>query len=278
VWQREWLQGEVLEEQLRYWRKQLEGVVPLELPTMSGASGYPKSESSVLTVDSSVVNRIAAAHEATVFMTMLTVFALCLYRHTGQRDMVIASDIANRNHSEIEPLVGFFVNQLLIRLAMDDEFTFRQVLAKVRQTSLDAFHHQELPFEKLVEIMRPNRSANEIPWTRAKLVVQNAPVAAVTAPGLSIQAVTGINPASKYDLLLDIRRSQDGSQFVIKLAYDISAVSRSMAETLLHNMKTIMEIAEAEPDTAASAIATRLRRAEIGRQREKVQLTVCRTN
>src|SRR5262249_5600098 len=156
AWQREWLQGEMLERQLGYWRAQLAGAPLLELPTdrpRPPIAGH-RGASFGLEIDerlTSHVKELAREAKATVFMAVQASFQLLLARYSGQDDIVIGTDIANRNLAETEGLIGFFVNQLALRTRVKREETFGELLGRVREASLEAYDHQDVPFERLVE-------------------------------------------------------------------------------------------------------------------------------
>ncbi len=164
VWQREWLQGEVLEKQLDYWREQLGGDLPeLELPTdreRPARQSY-RGRSETLEFDPEVVHRlkeIGRETGATLFMTLLSVFNVLLWRYSGQDDLLVGTPIANRNRAETENLIGFFVNTLVLRTKINGARSFRELLEQVRETTLRAYEYQDVPFEKLVEELQPERS------------------------------------------------------------------------------------------------------------------------
>ncbi len=163
AWQHEWLQGEVLDQQLGYWKQQLHGAPELlQLPT-----DYPRPllrtfQSAVTALNLSVelhtsLTTLCRQEGVTLFMLLMTTFQIILHRETVQDDVVVGFPIAGRNREEIEPLIGFFVNTLLLRTNLSGNPSFRQLLAKVRETALGAYAHQDLPFEKLVEVLRPRR-------------------------------------------------------------------------------------------------------------------------
>ena len=174
VWQRQWLQGEVLATQLGYWKQQLGDTLPvIQLPT-----DFPRSRVQSFRGDTASFKRsseisdklrsIAKAENATLFMTLLAAFKVLLYRYTGQADIVVGSPIANRNRAELEGLIGFFVNTLVLRTDLSKNPTFAEVLQRVRQVTWDAYDHQDLPFEKLVEELHPERDLSYNPLFQIK--------------------------------------------------------------------------------------------------------------
>ncbi|RKG85684.1 non-ribosomal peptide synthetase, partial [Corallococcus sp. CA053C] len=179
AWQRQWLQGEVLETQLGYWKHQLTGAPSaLELPTdrprppvqsRRGAT-VPVSIPSALT-DS--LRGLAQREGATPFMLLLSAFQLLLSRYSAQDDVSVGSPIAGRTHAEAEGLIGFFVNTLVLRARMQPQDSFRALLAQVRGTTLAAYEHQHVPFEKLVEVLQPSRDLSRSPLFQVMFVLQN---------------------------------------------------------------------------------------------------------
>ncbi|MES1210731.1 MAG: condensation domain-containing protein, partial [Acidobacteriota bacterium] len=182
VWQRGWLQGEVLERQLSYWRERLAGApTSLDLPFDRPRPAIPSSRGTRLAVAFSAdlayaVERLARRFEATLFMVLLAAFQALLGRFTGQEDIPVGSPIANRNRGEIEPLIGFFVNTLVLRADLGGEPTVRQLLARVREGTLAAYTHQDVPFEKLVEELKPERSLALTPFFQVLFTLESPPV------------------------------------------------------------------------------------------------------
>ncbi|MEO1432874.1 MAG: amino acid adenylation domain-containing protein [Cyanobacteria bacterium J06633_8] len=216
VWQREWLQGEVLETQLGYWKQQLGGTLPvIQLPT-----DFPRSRVQSFRGDtvsfklsseiSDKLKSIAKAEEATLFMTLLAGFKVLLYRYTGQADIIIGSPIANRNRAELEGLIGFFVNTLVLRTDLNQNPTFESVLQRVRQVTWDAYEHQDLPFEKLVEELHPERDLSYNPLFQIKFRLENPPTEKIEIPGLTLSSLGQVNSTAKLDLSLDMYETPDG--------------------------------------------------------------------
>jgi hypothetical protein len=185
VWQRQWLQGEVLENQLSYWKKQLAGAPALlHLPTDRPRPAVQSYRGAVQSIDLSQeltqgLQALSARQGVTLFMTLLAAFQTLLYRYTGQSDIVVGSPIANRNRAEIEGLIGFFVNTLVLRTDLSGNPPFKELLTRVRETALGAYTHQDLPFEKLVENCTPTHP-QPIALVQVLFVLQNAPDTAVS--------------------------------------------------------------------------------------------------
>ncbi|MFB3092706.1 MAG: condensation domain-containing protein, partial [Dehalococcoidia bacterium] len=169
LWQRQWLQGEELESQLAYWKEQLDGIPPvLELPTdrpRPAVETFRGAQQFLLLPDALTrsLKALSQREEVTLFMTLLAAFQTLLHRYTGQDDILVGFPIANRNRAEIEGLIGFFVNTLVLRTDLSGEPTFRELLGRVREVALDAYTHQDLPFEKLVAELHPERDISRNP-------------------------------------------------------------------------------------------------------------------
>jgi len=194
-WQRRWMQGNVLEDQLSYWKSQLAGrPETLQFPTdrprppVQTYTGARQSLELPAGLAESLKD-LCRQENATLFMVLLAAFKVLLHRYTGQTDVVVGTDVANRNRVEIENLVGFFVNQLVIRTDLSGDPAFRALLARVRTAALGAYAHQDVPFEKLVEELRPERDVSRTPLFQVKLVLQNAPFKWLELPGLSLSPI-----------------------------------------------------------------------------------------
>ena len=180
VWQRQWLAGEVLQEQLAYWRKQLSGLPVMQLPT-----DYPRPAAQTfegathrVRLPGSLTSALAAVGQregATLFMTLLAAFQTLLYRYSGQEDIVVGSYIAGRNRSEVEKLIGFFLNTLVLRTDLGGNPSFRELLRRVKEVALGAFAHQDVPFEKLVEELQPQRDPSRNPLCQIVFQLLNVP-------------------------------------------------------------------------------------------------------
>ncbi|MEC4812178.1 MAG: amino acid adenylation domain-containing protein [Scytonema sp. PMC 1069.18] len=216
VWQREWLSGEVLEKQLNYWKQQLASATPvLELPTdrsrppvQTYRGSYLSSKLPQNLLQS--LNALSRQEGVTLFMTLLAAFQTLLYRYSGQEDILVGSPIANRNRTEIEKLIGFFVNTLVLRTDMSNNPSFRELLQRVRKVAMSAYVNQDLPFEKLVEELQPERSLSYNPLFQVMFTLTNAPNQALELPGLSIAPIEVENFTSKFDLTLFVTETEQG--------------------------------------------------------------------
>ncbi|MBD2561225.1 MULTISPECIES: non-ribosomal peptide synthetase [Nostoc] len=215
-WQRQWLQGEVLETQLNYWQKQLAAVPPLlELPTdrprPSVQSFRGRSEFLELNQDlTQKLKRLSQESGTTLFMTLLTVFTLLLSRYSGQEDIVVGSAIANRNRRETESLIGFFVNTLALRTNLQGNPTFLELLQRVKQATLDAYDHQDLPFEKLVDELGLERSLSHHPLFQVAFSLQNETQQQLETNGLTLTPFKWENTTTLLDLSLIFRETPQG--------------------------------------------------------------------
>ncbi len=213
-WQREWLQGvgadrSPLQTQLAYWRQQLNDISMLHLPTdqprptiqsYQGATQFlelPKRLTDALQV-------LSQQEGVTLFMTLLAAFQTLLYRYTHQEDIAVGSPIANRNRSEIEGLIGFFVNSLVLRTHLNGNPTFQELLGRVREVTLGAYSHQDLPFEKLVENLHPERHLSYNPLFQVVFGFQNAPMSALELPGLVPSFINIDFKKTRFDLELHL--------------------------------------------------------------------------
>ena len=209
VWQREWLSGEVLQSQLEYWSKQLEGITVLELPTdrarPATISYRGASEGFVVPAElTRDLNGLSRREGLTMFMTLLAGFQMMLSRYSGQDDIAVGTPIAGRSRVEIEGLIGFFVNTLVMRTKLTGEPTVREALSRVREMALEAHAHQDLPFERLVEELQPDRSLSHTPVFQVMFTLQNAPEGRMRMEGMNISDQGFETDTEKFDLTLSV--------------------------------------------------------------------------
>jgi len=208
TWQREWLQGEVLERELGYWKRQLAGapsLLRLPLDRERPAMQSRKGETLSFDVDPNVLQKLrhlAQEEGATLFMVLLAAFQALLHCYSGQTDIVVGTDDANRLRGETEELIGFFINQLALRSNLSGNPAFRKFLQRVRQTTLDAYAHNAAPFDKVVDALKLERTRQHEPVFQVKLVMQNTPREEIKLPGISLESFGVANPTSKLDLAL----------------------------------------------------------------------------
>ncbi|MEH1944165.1 MAG: amino acid adenylation domain-containing protein [Nostoc sp.] len=260
-WQRQWLQGEVLEKQLSYWQKQLDGISMLNLPTdrpRLAAQTYQGARQP-LQLSKSLSKALLALGQqegVTLFITLLTAFQILLYRYTQQEDIAIGSPIANRNRSEIEGLIGFFVNSLVLRTDISGNPTFRELLNRVKEVALGAYAHQDLPFEKLVEELHPERNFNQNPLFQVVFALQNAPMSALELPNLTLSPLPFETETTRFDLEFHLwePNTQNGlwadssegiSGFVI---YSTDLFDDATITRMLGHFQTLLEGIVANPE------------------------------
>jgi aspartate racemase len=239
VWQRERLSGEVLEKEVAYWKGKLLGApAVLELP---GSRVRPSRRSdrgatARMEVSGPVVEalRLLGREEgATLFMTLLAAFGVLLMRHSGQEDVVVGTPVAGRNRSDIEGLIGFFVNTLVLRTDLSGEPTFRELLARVRDVALEAYAHQELPFEKLVEQVNPERTLSYSPIFQVMAVMQNAGERQIRLPGITVAPIELETTTSKFDLTAFFTETGRGMEVSFQYSTDVYEAS-AMERMLTH--------------------------------------------
>jgi amino acid adenylation domain-containing protein len=271
-WQREWLQGEVLETQLAYWRQQLRGISVLNLQTDRPAPARQnyRGKTQYLEIPKQLQDSLLAMSQqagATLFMTLLATFQTLLYRYTGQADIVVGSPIANRNLSEIEALIGFFVNTLVLRTDCSGNPTFRDFLGRVREVTLGAYAHQDLPFEKLVEELHPERSLNRHPLFQVVFGLQNAPVDELELPELKLSSFHLETQTTRFDFELhlweaaDKFRSRYGEQWEYSeglrgvAVYNPDLFDEITIARMLKHFKMLLESIVANPEQRIANLA-----------------------
>ena len=258
-WQRQYLQGNTLANLLDYWKQQLAGAPPLmELPAdrprgallnRSGATQSFRLSAEI----SEGLRSLARRQDVTLFMVLLAAFKTLLHRYTGVSDLVIGVPIANRNRAEIENLIGFFVNTLVLRTDLSGDPTFKELLGRVRKVTLEAYAHQDLPFEKLVEEIQPERRLNHNPLFQVAFVLQNVP----TLSGASFDQQPNQAPitvgATKFDLSLALaegEREISGAFEYVTALFNGDTISR-----MIGHFQTLLASIVANPDARLSDLA-----------------------
>ncbi|MBW4538427.1 MAG: amino acid adenylation domain-containing protein [Myxacorys chilensis ATA2-1-KO14] len=261
-WQQDWLQGEVLASQLAYWQQKLEGAAPiLELPRLG-----EKNQSVVPALHSAFSEKFEGAREALVlpkalksaiaqlsdeanatpFMTLLAAFQTLLFRYTGQTDISVGSPIANRNHSELENLIGFFANSVVLRTNLSGNPTFLDLLNQVREVALGAYAHQDLPFEKLVEALQPDRDLNRNPLFQVVFALQNSPAESLELPKLTLSPVPVDPGTARFDLEFQIVECLDTLGVVA--VYRTDLFDQAAIARMLKHFQTLLENIVANPN------------------------------
>jgi amino acid adenylation domain-containing protein len=251
VWQRQWLTGEELARQLAYWPERLAGApTSIDLPRdrprppvqsfrgarTSFAYGAPLTAG---------LRALARRRDATLFMVLLAGFEVLLGRYSGQDDLLIGSPIANRNRYEIAPLIGFFVNTLVLRADLAGDPTFEEFLERVKRTSLDAYSHQDLPFERLVEELRPERHLSHNPLFQVMFALQNAPAGEADFPGLSLAPLQFDLPEALFDLELNFGEMGDALALMVTCADGI--FEPATVRRLVDQLERLLAAAAAAP-------------------------------
>ena len=252
IWQREWLQGPVLQRQLDYWRQALADVPALEITSDRPRPAVADSRGGRVqfTIDQALVAALKALslrEGATLFMTLLAAFQVLLHRWSGQDDIAVGVPIAGRSRAELEDLIGFFVNTLVLRGDLAGNPSFVELLARVRQRSLDAYAHQDLPFEKLVEELAPSRDLSRNPLFQVSFALQNAPAPDWRLPGLEIQPVEGIfNTSAKFDLYLAV--TETAGVLWGRFEYAAALFDAGTIEHMAAQWRTLLAAIAASPD------------------------------
>src|SRR5215213_648451 len=245
VWQRNWLKGEVLEAHLNYWREQLAGAAPtINVPTdhprpaIEGFRGADRRMSLSASLLQSL-KELSQQEGVTLFMTLLGAWAVLLSRWSGEKEVVVGSPIANRTRAELEGLIGFFVNSMVLRTSFHRDPTFKELLAQVREVTLGAYAHQDLPFEKLVEVLQPERELSHNPLFQVIFALQNAPQGAVAAGGLEMSTVGTAGTIARFDLEFHLWESAQGLD--AKLLYSTELFEAATIQRMLGHYQTILE-------------------------------------
>lgn len=247
-WQHQWLQGELLETQLSYWQQQLQHLSPLNLPSDRPRPPIPsyrggQQQFALSPALTASIKQLSQQTETTLFMTLLAAFKTLLYRYTGQTDIAVGSPIANRNRQEIEGLIGFFVNSLVLRTDLSENPTFLELLTQVKSVAFAAYAHQDLPFEKLVEELHPQRDLSQNPLFQVSFSLQNTPSNALELPGLTLSLLEWDIAKAKLDLEINLWEEADQIKGQVIYSTDLfesSTITRWMGhfQTLLSEIVT----------------------------------------
>jgi hypothetical protein len=209
IWQRDWMRGETLHTQLEYWKKQLADLSPLQVATDRTRPPVQRHKGAIHSFSlgenlTNALKEVCQKESATMFMTLLATFDLLLYRYCGQDDIAVAVPTANRNRTEIESLIGFFVNTLVFRCDLSNVKTFRDLLKMARSVSLEAYSHQDLPFEKLVEQLQPDRDLSRHPLAQVAFDFHNVRMPALRLLDLTLKPLEAPIANVKFDLELHL--------------------------------------------------------------------------
>ncbi|MCA2909509.1 MAG: amino acid adenylation domain-containing protein, partial [Microcystis sp. M034S1] len=255
VWQRQWLQGEILENQLNYWKKQLTGAPPLlELPTDKPRLATPnfRGHSISFQINSELTEKLKLLSQksgGTLFMTLLAALNTLLFRYSGQDDILIGTPTANRNRQEIEPLIGFFVNTLVLRNSLEGNPTFSGLLQQARNVVLEAYANQDVPFEQVVDGLEIERSLSYNPLFQVMFALQNAPLNALELPDLKAQYLAVENQRIKFDLSLVLEEieTEKGSYLEGFWEYDSDLFTAERITRMVGHFQTLLKGIVANP-------------------------------
>lgn len=259
AWQRKWLQGEVLEQQLAYWLSHLKGVpsfieLPTDRPRLTAPSFRGAHEQfSCSQKSTESLKQLCRQQGVTPFMVLLSIFSLLLNRYSGQGDFVIGTDIANRNRSETEDLIGCFVNLLPLRLNLSGDPTFCEYLQRVKKITLDAYAHQDVPFDLLIRTLRPERKLTTTPLIQVLFVLQNMPLPVWDIQGLKIELVTVPMETAEFELILSI--DDTPGAFTGMLGYSTDLFNPERMKAMISHFQTLMEQVVNNPEGRLSSFS-----------------------
>ena len=258
AWQREWLQGAVVDEQLSYWKRQLDGAPPvLELPadrprppvqTHRGAVAIFKLNANL----TRSLRDLSRSEEVTLFMTLVAGWQTLLHRYSGQKDIVVGIPVAGRNQAELEGLIGFFVNTLVLRTDLGGEPSFRDLMQRVKEVALAAYAHQDVPFEKLVEELQPQRNMSHSPLFQVTISLQNNAEEEWTLPGLKLDSLPRETVSAKFDLSLTMIETQN--EIDCSLEYNTDLFDAIRIERMLAHFENLLQSAVENPAERISLI------------------------
>jgi amino acid adenylation domain-containing protein len=251
VWQRGWLKGDLLETQLEYWRKQLSGAAVLALPTDKVRPAAPtfRGATQNMQVGKEVtegLKELSRRAGVTLFMTLLAAFKTLLYRLDGQEEVVVGTGIANRTRGEVEGLIGFFTNTLVLRTDLSGDPSFSELLGRVRDVTLGAYAHQDVPFEKLVEELEPERYLGHAPLFQVMFSFHNSPIEPLTLSGLTLQPFNTTAGTAHFELLLAMQEVQEEIQGTFE--YNTDLFDETTITRISNHFRVLLEGIAAHPE------------------------------
>jgi amino acid adenylation domain-containing protein len=257
-WQQRWLQGDLVTQQLAYWQRQLAAAPPLlELPTDRPRPAIQtfRGGTEFFVLDQKLtqhLKHLSQRTRSTLFMTLLTAFAVLLSRYSGQSDLVIGSPIANRHRRELEPLIGFFINVLALRVDLSENPDFLTLLQRVRQVTLDAYAHQDVPFGQVREAVQPERNLSHNPLFQVMFILQNSPDQEFELPGLTIAPLHVESGVSQYDLRLMLEETPTG--LTGEFEYNRDLFDRSTIQRWVSHFQTLLQAIVADPTRSIASL------------------------
>ncbi|XLS29452.1 amino acid adenylation domain-containing protein [Flavobacteriaceae bacterium M23B6Z8] len=258
IWQRSYIEGPVLEDQLAYWEEKLNGTTPLALPTDYPRPAIQSSEGDSISfsIDKSMVSDLQALSKeegTTMFMTLLTAYKILLHRYSGQDDICVGTPIANRTQQELEDLIGFFVNTIALRSDLSGVPTFRGLLNEIKQTTLEAYDHQLAPFEKVVDRVIKNRDMGIHPLFQTMFILQNTPRAKeVTLDSLEFSTYQGHSEKSRFDISLIVEEEADGLQ--MKFEFCTALFKRETVSRMCAHLTSLLSDIISNPDQKINSL------------------------
>jgi amino acid adenylation domain-containing protein len=256
AWQRTWLQGDVLAEKLAYWQTHLTAAngappPPLQLPTDFPRPAVQTFAGAIYRFDwpptlQAQLQQLSQTHGATLFMTLYAAFSVLMARYSGQRELIVGTTVANRTQQESVPLIGFLTNMLALRTDVAANPTFAAMLAQVRQTMTAAYQHQDLPFEKVVEAVRPERSLSHEPLVQVVFDLQSAPPRPLTLPGLTVTPLPLDLPVAKYDLGVSLVQTPEGLHGEVE--YSTALFTAATIERMMGHFRVLLSAVCANPN------------------------------
>jgi aspartate racemase len=274
VWQREWLRGEVLERQLAYWREHLAGIPETELPTdyprpPIAAYGAATHFFTLSRESTEALQAVSKQAEVTLFMILAAALKVLLHWYTRQADIAIGAGVANRNQVEIEGLIGFFVNVLVLRTDLSGNPTFREVLDRVRATCLGAYAHQDVPFEKLVAELRTERDLTHTPFFQVMFAMQTGLTQTLELEGLTLTSIEADTGLARFDLGLYMSETPDGLRGAFKHRTDL--FSADTISRMVELFDTILREGGGHPDVHLDTLTEALIAADTRRRHEQAK-------
>ena len=258
LWQRKWLNEEVVRQETQYWKEQLAGI-PEQLGLLED---HPRPERQTFVAGLSRshlpaesltgLKKLGRSGNATLFMTLLSAYAVLLQRHSGQHDIVVGTPVANRREAQLEQMIGVFVNSLVMRVQMQGAESFLELLRRVRATALAAYAHQDLPFEKLVEVLSPQRALNRTPIFQVMLLLQNAPIRSQELLGLKVEPIRGQEVRAYFDLELYAGEREGRMEFT--WVYNRDLFDHSRIEQMARHLIQLLESILADPTAPSSEL------------------------
>lgn len=257
-WQRQWLQGEELNRQTTYWQQQLAGhPVLLELPTDRHRPELQTFDGTVLEFSlsrssSDRISRLSNEQGVSLFMSLLSIFNILLFRYSGQTDICVGTAIANRTRSELENMIGLFFNTLVLRTRIAPDVPFLELLSQVCQSTLEAYAHQDLPFDQVVEAVKPPRSLSHSPLFQVMFILQNTPMSTVDLPGLTMHHIPGPQDTAKFDITLNMFE-RDGCLHG-RCEYNTNLFDASTIQAMMDQFQCLIDSVTQDPKAPVSSL------------------------